>query len=443
MGANHFSQVVFGADVDAVRTLLVAWMRAKGLALQAGAPLTALDPEHERGLRLAWRDGVVVVLGDTLQELDRQAFELRKLERPLLELWMHDSDIWGYQLWSERSIVSAFHSNPTYFGTHEPALGPNDVETLCRLVGGDPDAIRRIQGKKAIMAEGLSQAFADAIGASAAATQYRYAAGPLEAWPPPGWESEHLWFRHAGWDPLAGFDASAIRFEKQHPHDATADLTDEERAAVAAEMEKAQRQAARIGCLMRVVFWPLQLPMRAWLWWRARQASRARAGAPPPPPPNDWAARATVEHADGRLRNPDHAVSIPVPDGAAVGVQDRVIFGPPQVLRFQVAETWVQLNAHMPNQLRQLAAGVAWGGEVDAETRAVGAHTVRWARVDLKPHPGGPGVGTPRTRLLAVLAGPRAVYTLDAIAPTERAETVEAAMLGALEGLRFDDYGTV
>lgn len=442
MGANHWSHVVFGADVDTVRDLLVAWMRAKGLALRDGAPITALDTARERGIRIAWKDDVVVVLGDTLQELDRQAFELRKLGRPLLDLWMHDSDIWGYQLWHERRIVSAFHSNPTYFGEREPEQGPNDVEALCRLVGrGEPEAIQRIQRKKAIMAEGLSQEFATAIGADAAATQYRYAGEVFESWPPDGWQAEHLWFREHDWDPMVGFDVGSIRFARQSMHDPTADMSDEEREAYDAELARSMKQAERVGCIMRWLFAPFQLPFRAYLWWKTRQMTReaqAMAAEAGPAAEFDWEARASVEHVDGRLRSPAHRLSVPVPEAATVGVQDRVVFGPPQVLRFHVGETCVQLNAHMPGELRQLASGVAWGGEVDAETREVGGRAVRWARVALRPAPTQDEPLPERVRLVAVVAGPLAAYTLDAMPVVDAAETVEAAMVAVLEGLRFD-----
>ncbi|RME24736.1 MAG: hypothetical protein D6798_10525, partial [Deltaproteobacteria bacterium] len=281
MGANCFSHILFDVDPVAVRGQLVAWMRAKGLALRDGAPPTALDPAHERGVLLAWRNGVVVVLGDTVAELEHQAFELRKLGRPLVELWMHDSDIWGYQLWHDGRIVSAFHSNPRYFGRAERPRGPDDPETLCRVVGrGDPAEIRRIQRQRSTLADDSVRAFARALDAEAGVARYGTPLG--QDWPPPGWECAHLWFREIGWDPMAGFDLDRLPFASSPTPDPLVGPTAAQRAAWNEQAAAASRRAQRIGGLIRAATAPLQLPLRARLGWRTRKtaaaARRAMAG---------------------------------------------------------------------------------------------------------------------------------------------------------------------
>jgi hypothetical protein len=441
VGSNHFSHSIFDAEPAETRALLVAWMRAKGMALQDGGPKTPLDPQHERGLRIAWRDGVVVVLGDTLMELARQAFELRKLGRPLLSLWMHDSDIWGYELWSEGAVVSAFHSDPTYFGAQEPEQGPNDVERLCTLTGrGSPAEIRAIQKKTRLFAEGCSQALADALGAGAAATNYGYV-GPMDPWPPEGWQTEHLWFREHGWDPMAGFDVSTLRFDAPEHPDPFAGLDPAARAEQEAAAAAAMKQAHRIGCAMQALMWPIQIPMRMWLWWRTRQLTQQVEGraqqAASEARSVDWEALSTVELVDGRLRSPAHEVSVPVPAGADIGPQDRVTFGPGQVLGFTVCETPLRLAAHLPAAVGGLTRGMAHTGAVDVTTRELGPHIVRWARAPVTPFPGAPDA-PPRERLMALLAGPQAVYAIDAMPIAEHADAVAAAIEEAIAGLRFE-----
>jgi lysophospholipase L1-like esterase len=56
--------------------------------------------------------------GSTTTKLmvDRLVFELNKLRKPLLELWVYDSDIWGYRLRNAGRLVASFNTNPTYFG---------------------------------------------------------------------------------------------------------------------------------------------------------------------------------------------------------------------------------------------------------------------------------------------------------------------------------------
>ena len=135
MGANHFSQTVFGVDPEQTKELLVRWLRAKGYELQECAPLTALDPAHERGIQLAWNEDCTVILYSHLEEQPRLVFELHKLGGAVLDYWMHDSDIWGYQMWQQGKCIDAYHSNPTYFGSFEDIEGPRDIPALCQAVG--------------------------------------------------------------------------------------------------------------------------------------------------------------------------------------------------------------------------------------------------------------------------------------------------------------------
>ncbi len=442
MGSNHFSHILFDVDPQAAREQLFAWMRAKGLALQDGKPLTALDPAHERGVWLAWRDGVVVVLGDTLAELDRQAFELRKLGRPLVELWMHDSDIWGYQLWHEGRIASAFNSNPRYFGPAEPARGPDDPETLCRLVGrGDPVAIRRIQRQRPTFAEQSSRAFAEALAAEAGAAQY--GSSPGADWPPPEWEREDLWFRDVGWDPLAGFDIDRLSFEPPPRPDPFAGLTAEERAAAAEQLAAMKRSGQAIGCLLRVATAPFQLPFQTWLRWKTRDAARkavrgmdrhaGTTSTPRLPPP-------TAVLRKGRLCNDTAGISIPLPSGATVGPYDCVPLLPGHVLGFTIAETTVRMSAHVPATVRHMTQGMGHFGEVTTETNTIGPHTVRQARVELPPSPEWPDAPH-RVRLMSLLIGPSAVLVFDTTPAMEQESEVATAVNEALAGLRFDDAG--
>ena len=99
MGADYWSQSV-PADVhERVDVVVRSWLEAKGFEEIGDEPLFDLDKEIERGFFLFWNDRWTVVVYSDLEEVERLTFELAgKLELPVLQLWAHDSDLWGYEL---------------------------------------------------------------------------------------------------------------------------------------------------------------------------------------------------------------------------------------------------------------------------------------------------------------------------------------------------------
>ena len=97
MGATVRTFAVRRAASSDVRQSLVSWLRAKGFVLAEGPFLFPLDAETERRVLLSEnQDWTIVAYSHELEEGDRLVFELKKLRKPLLELWVYDSDIWGY-----------------------------------------------------------------------------------------------------------------------------------------------------------------------------------------------------------------------------------------------------------------------------------------------------------------------------------------------------------
>ena len=94
MGADIRTFCVRRANGQEVRELVVSWLAAKGFEPCDEPSLFPFDPETERGIVLAETPAwTTVAFSHAFEEGDRLVFELKKLEKPLLEVWVHDSDI--------------------------------------------------------------------------------------------------------------------------------------------------------------------------------------------------------------------------------------------------------------------------------------------------------------------------------------------------------------
>lgn len=202
------------ADVHGrVDVVLRSWLEAKGFQEIVDEPIFDLERDIERGYFLLWNERWTVVAYSDIEESERLTFELAgKLELPVLHLWTYNSDLWGYALHRDGQVVSAFNSNPRYFGSEEEAEGPNDVPALLGTCGLSPQktkAVQKLQRKKKVFVESVCEEFAELIGAGPSATQYYYCLhGELEA---EGFQLLHRRFRKAGAFPMAGFDLHIIK----------------------------------------------------------------------------------------------------------------------------------------------------------------------------------------------------------------------------------------
>jgi hypothetical protein len=212
MGTTFWSQSV-PADVhERVDTVLRSWLEAKDFEEIIDEPIFDLEREIERGYFLFWNEHWTVVSYSDIGESERLIFELiGKVELPVLHFWTHDSDLWGYELHRDGEVVSAFNSKPHYFGSEEEPEGPNDVPALldlCGLPAQKSKAIQKIQKKKKVFMEGVSEEFAGLLGVRPSATQYSYLLhGELES---NGFQHLHRRFRKSGVSPMEGFDLHQI-----------------------------------------------------------------------------------------------------------------------------------------------------------------------------------------------------------------------------------------
>ncbi|HEX6865185.1 MAG TPA: hypothetical protein VF414_20310, partial [Thermoanaerobaculia bacterium] len=176
MGGFYHSLSVPRSVCSQVESLVSSWLFARGFE-RAEDGVLDLDREAERGCLILWGDGWTTVLYSHFEEEDRLRLELEKLELPLLHVWLHDSDLWGYELYEEGDVVSAFHSNPRYFGGEIEAEGPNDTARIARAWFGDETRageLLSLQKKKGIFMDPVCERFARWLGAPPAASQYAY-----------------------------------------------------------------------------------------------------------------------------------------------------------------------------------------------------------------------------------------------------------------------------
>jgi hypothetical protein len=353
MGATLRTFALRRAKSGDVRQTLVSWLRAKGFELSEGPVLFPFDPVTERGLVLSENgDWTIVAYSHEMEEGDRLVFELNKLRKPLLELWVYDSDIWGYRLHNAGRLAASFNSNPRYFGgPAELDLPQNgDPELLCEVceLATDGRRIAAIQLQRAVFAESVAERFCVELGAEPAALDHRdfedLPIEPGQVVTAGGFRIERLLFAR-----LEEARKTTLRLHDAVVRSPQPPPVDPELAQWQAQM---QRQMLPLTIVLRVVMSLVGAVGRAFgplfrVWWRWRGAEHVRKGSVL----REILARDTVPRVERRgaqLINRRHRCSITVPDHAELlpGV------GPDAVFRFRLGQVFVHTEAIRPSQLR-------------------------------------------------------------------------------------------
>jgi hypothetical protein len=263
MGGFYHSLSVPRSVHGEVESLVSSWLAARGFE-RAEEGVLDLDREAERGCLIFWDGRWTTILYSHFEEEDRLRLELERLELPLLHVWLHDSDLWGYELYEEGEVVSAFNSNPRYFGGETPAEGPNDVGRIARACFGDESRageLLSLQKKKGIFMDPVCDRFARWLGAAPAAAQYENVIAGERTWK--GFSETHLRFRRPGFDPMNGFDLHRLRVESQPLEDV-------------APVWKPSPGFRLLTGAFRFLFFPLSLYFR----WKMRSGMNVLTGAP-------------------------------------------------------------------------------------------------------------------------------------------------------------------
>lgn len=222
MGAFYNSYSVKGNVHEETRRVIISWLNAKGFELANTLPVTELDQNNERGVFLYWNKKWVVILYSNIEEESRLLFDLKQIEAPLLHTWVHDSDVWGYELYNDSEMVTAFISNPKYLSESFSEEAPNDIEKLCELceIPDEMETVFGLQRKNNLFREQICEKFAELLGVPPAASSYAYNESDLAENNPSGFHKEHLVFRPQNWDPMYLFDihkfsVSSIQKQKE------------------------------------------------------------------------------------------------------------------------------------------------------------------------------------------------------------------------------------
>jgi hypothetical protein len=165
----------FRADVrEPLTETLDRWLRAKGFerAVAASPRLLPPDARGERGAFLLTSPEWTTLVYSAIEEEDRLALELGRLDRPFLRFYVIDSDVWAYELRDGGEVVSAFLSRAGLYD--DLPDGPNDLDTFVRVLqlSSRPAELARLQRRRATR-RGAGGGLA-AIGIPCAATQYDY-----------------------------------------------------------------------------------------------------------------------------------------------------------------------------------------------------------------------------------------------------------------------------
>ncbi len=418
MGTHHSSQVVFGVEPALVRARLTQWLAGQGYTRLEGPPLTELDAEGEQALSFAWLGDRTIVRTSATAGLSAQRAQLQALGGAVLELSVHDTDLWGYQLWQDGVCTSAFSSSPRYGGPPALPAGPNDVEALCGLTGADADAIRTLQSGSTLLAPGLARQLAELIGVPPAAP----APGPFTP-DDSGYGFKTLWFRRHDHDPMADFDLAALRFTTWAPPPIT-ELPLAEQASVTGSVWLGQAVAWGLGCL----FAPLAWVIHAVRWWSTREVpdalqapsspSRARSGSGP------------TTLFEGRILNPRHRLAVDRPPGATLDAGEPTD-DPTPVFALQLDGHWITCTAMNPTQVRALCtlgpAETSWRDRSSADG-AVRTIEVSEGAAD-----------APAWRVLSMRAGPSAVYIVRASGPGELPAGLSQQIEDLAMGMTWND----
>lgn len=328
------------------------WLQAKGFEqVSEDASLFPFEEEDDRGLVIAWNGRwTIVAYSHWSQEGERLAFELKKASPVIVEVWVYDSDIWGYRLLQSGRLVASFNSRPRYFGgppdLELPANG--DPELLCEAIG-QPDRaadVARIQRRRAVFSGVIASSFCQRLGMLPAAAGYGdyESAGlqPGRRFHAGGFEIEMLRFRRG----------TALNARPQNLHILGLNVppTPEVDPQMAELQAHLQRQVLPlmwflryvVGPPMHVVAWLFVTWMRLCFLFRKRRPSEIDAWwqelIQPP--------AEVVEQEGPIVRNRRYGCQITLPEGVQlIAMPVRAVF------HLKVDETYIHCDAIRPNRV--------------------------------------------------------------------------------------------
>ncbi|MGB7539968.1 MAG: hypothetical protein WBM17_15615, partial [Anaerolineales bacterium] len=252
------------------------------------------------------------------------------------------------ELYRKNRPVTAFNSNPKYFGAREAPAAPNDIPVLieqCAIRGLSVAEVEALQKKKGLFKENACAAFLKAIGAAPAASQYRYESDAQPV--PPGFSVVHRRYRKRGFDPMRNFNLHAKPAKPPQGE-----------APFPAQMPTLPPGFRILMDIMRIVAIPVGWLFGAFLWIKMKTGGIADlAGVGFSALPKDYSLE------NGWLVNPKRRCRIKLADGAAMSTLTGM-------LPFRIGEIEVFSKTMSAEETRSTLAGLQFQPvEEDADFR--------------------------------------------------------------------------
>ncbi len=436
MGAFFNSICVPGHHAADARRALERWLAAKGFERRQGPVLFDLDGDQERSAYLISNGRWTVLSYSHYDEERRLIRELQSELSPLIYVWVYDSDVWGYDLFTDHGFAGSFSSDPrSHQSFSDEALGTPerpraDAEQLCRVLSlptVELAKLRRIERLRSPFKEDVCRELCEALGVEPAASSFDdLESGAVHQLD--GWESEQLLFVRRDLDTgSAEIDLSRFGVKRLAAFGYAPSETVELPPEIVAEMKRMRQRIRRTHRLLRPVSWLA----RTWRGFREAAAARRRATSPLVARPAELPSTFRVESAV--LLNDRHRCRITLAEGVRPTEASRK---PASVFAFEVGDTTVTCTARRLSKIAEVLRKPDRARQLHDETYTVESHHARHLVFELPPSFVANSQG-PSYLALYVIQTPQALYVFLHRSRQPLAESVRHAIRVTVDSFRL------
>ncbi len=265
MGAFYNSICIPGDEHRRIGESLRRWLGGRGFEISDQPVLFDLDGETERRAFVVWSSDWTLLFFSRYEEERRLIRELQTWSRSVLYIWVHDSDVWGYDVFDRDSFISSFNSDPNTFRSFADNADADsrpaaDARILSRRLGVDLGSreLQAILRRRAIFKEDVCHDFCRLIGAEPALTSYDdLERGTFEA--DEDWRVQSMLFVHrdAVVDNRRLVDLHSVPLGGRGEHGRSAEISPQIEIPheVLAELERRRKRTWLMLFLLRPLSW--------------------------------------------------------------------------------------------------------------------------------------------------------------------------------------------
>jgi len=353
MGTWSRNFLIPKANPATAREIFVNWMERKGFDQMERPPLFECAKDEERcAFLFSNKEWTVLIYNEAFQEGDRILTEFDDYPA-LIEVWIGDSDHWGYALYEKGEFSAGCTLNQDYEAKNsQPPASPTDAEKICKILGFESRLaqVKKTQRKRHLFADVPCENFCQTIGALPA----MFTAKDVESWNAGRLESREI----------AEWKIEPLLFERRKPFGQEADQPilhtlatrsfspREPRPQFDQTLRNLQRNTQILVWIFRPIGWLLAAPFLASIWLDKLGIKKS---AKPKPGQEILRAIHTVVAPwrwDGSwLVNDRHGCRIRAPKSSEGEKVPIFIYG---VFRFFVDEVEISCVAVRPASLRRI-----------------------------------------------------------------------------------------